>query len=66
MFAGSADFLALNYYTSIMVRPPNFNGRRDILFSDISADAPANKSWAPSGIKNGPYQVPEGLRAVLK
>ncbi|XP_065144993.1 cytosolic beta-glucosidase isoform X2 [Paramisgurnus dabryanus] len=61
---GTADFFALNYYTSRKVK--NLNGARELSFTgDEGAEGVTDPSWPISGI----YWlavVPDGLRKLLK
>jgi beta-glucosidase/6-phospho-beta-glucosidase/beta-galactosidase len=63
---GSADFLALNYYSSRLTKPrPQFPELPISWFADTDLDSPIDPSWKRAK-SEWLYSVPEGLRDLLK
>jgi beta-glucosidase/6-phospho-beta-glucosidase/beta-galactosidase len=63
---GSADFLALNYYTSDLAKPRmEVPGEQISWWADKNIDFSVNPDW-PHAISEWLYSVPEGLRDLLK
>lgn len=61
---GSANFLALNYYTSRLVRPKQVYPEEYTWESDAGIDKLINDSW-PKGKSDFLYSVPQGLHDSL-
>lgn len=60
----SADFLALNYYTSRLVAPRTVEAVQPSFEDDSGADYSVNEMWA-RGKSDWLYLVPEGLHDLL-
>lgn len=65
MLKGSADFLALNYYSSGYVKPISFNPDIDPVHHDSEVDgAPVDPAWKRAR-SSWLFQVPQGLYDLL-
>ncbi|XP_026208408.1 cytosolic beta-glucosidase isoform X2 [Anabas testudineus] len=62
---GTADFFALNYYTSRKVKPGGDSGQMLGIKSDRNAEEVLDPSWPISGV-SWLAVVPSGLRKLLK
>ncbi|XP_075999795.1 cytosolic beta-glucosidase isoform X1 [Genypterus blacodes] len=61
---GTADFFALNYYTSRKVKPGGGHGRTLCMKSDRDAEEVLDPSWPISGV-SWLAVVPDGIRKLL-
>lgn len=62
---GSADFLALNYYTSRMIAPRTEKTFGESFENDVGVDYIVHNSWT-RGKSSWLYSVPKGLEDLLK
>jgi beta-glucosidase/6-phospho-beta-glucosidase/beta-galactosidase len=65
LMVGSADFLAVNYYTSRLIAPSMAKSFQPSFESDAGLDYSVNKSWTRA-TSEWLYSVPEGLFDLLQ